>query len=160
MSDDYKIEFTNNAEEVKKALGDACKQFLIDAGQIVKSQVRDLTRTDSTNLKTSYDYQITSDSGDMAVQIGSPLQNAIWEEFGTGEYALKGNGRKGGWLIPEEKLTANAKKKLKKKIIIKGKVYYCTKGKTPSRALHFAVKNSKPIIKKMAKDVYGGVFKG
>ena len=35
--------------------------------------------------------------------IGSSDQNAIWEEFGTGEYALKGDGRKGGWWYATDK---------------------------------------------------------
>lgn len=26
------------------------------------------------------------------------MQNAIWEEYGTGEYAAGGDGRKGGWV--------------------------------------------------------------
>ena len=49
--------------------------------------------------------------------IGSSDQNAIWEEFGTGEHALQGNGRKGGWSYQDEK----------------GDWHYTT-GKKPSRA--------------------------
>ena len=35
--------------------------------------------------------------------IGNPLENAIWEEYGTGEYALKGNGRKKPWVYKDER---------------------------------------------------------
>lgn len=142
MSDNYKIEFTNNTEKIKKALGDASKQFLTDAGQIIRSQVRDLSRRKTGQLKDSFNYQLTNDKGDMVVKVGSPLENAIWEEFGTGEYALEGNGRKGGWYYEDEK----------------GEGHF-THGKTPSRALYYAIKNSKPTIESLFKEVYGGIFK-
>jgi hypothetical protein len=29
--------------------------------------------------------------------------NAVYEEFGTGEYAFNGNGRKGGWFYVDER---------------------------------------------------------
>lgn len=141
MSDDFKIEFTNNSKEIKRLLADECKQFLTDAGQIVKSQVRDLSRRKSGQLKDSFNYHITTDDGDMAVKIGSPLENAIWEEFGTGEYALEGNGRKGGWYYEDEK----------------GEGHF-THGKTPSRALYYAIKNSRSAIESRLKEL-GGVFK-
>lgn len=142
MADDFKIEFTNNAKVIKKLLNIECEQALTDCGQIVKSQVRDLSRRKSGQTKDSFDYNLTADNGDKAVKIGSPLENAIWEEFGTGEYALEGNGRKGGWYYEDEK----------------GEEHF-TRGKTPSRALYYAIKNCKNAIKSRLGKI-GGVFKG
>lgn len=142
MADDFKIELINNTDAVKEALNDQCQAFLIQAGQILKSQVRDLTRIKSGRTKNSWDYLLIVKGGDQSVQVGSPLENAIWEEFGTGEYALEGNGRKGGWSYVDEK----------------GNGHF-THGKKPSRALYYACKNAKPVIKQLFEDTVGGVFK-
>lgn len=141
MADDMKIEFTNNAKVIKSLLNSECEQALTDCGQIVKSQVRDLSRRKSGQTKDSFDYNLTTDNGDKAVKIGSPLENAIWEEFGTGEYALEGNGRKGGWYYEDEN----------------GEGHF-TRGKTPSRALYYAIKNCENAIKSRLGKI-GGVFK-
>lgn len=142
MVDDFKIEFTNNAKVIKSLLNSECEQALTDCGQIVKSQVRDLSRRKRGQTKDSFDYNLTADNGDKAVKIGSPLENAIWEEFGTGEYALEGNGRKGGWYYEDEN----------------GEGHF-TRGKTPSRALYYAMKKCENAIKSRLGKI-GGVFKG
>jgi len=36
-------------------------------------------------------------------QVGSPMEAAYWEEWGTGEHAAHGDGRKGWWIyIPDQ----------------------------------------------------------
>ena len=142
MADDFKIELINNTDAVKEALNCQCQAFLIQAGQILKSQVRDLTRVKTGKTKNSWDYSLIDKGGDQSVQVGSPLENAIWEEFGTGEYALEGNGRKGGWFYVNDD---------------NEKVF--TRGKKPSRALYYACKNAKPVIKQLFEDTVGGMFK-
>ena len=76
----------------------------------------------------------------MSVTVGSPLENAIWEEFGTGEYALYGNGRKGGWYYVDEL----------------GDGHY-THGKTTNRALHNALQTLKPQIKAAMEEQLKGM---
>ena len=71
------------------------------------------------------------DKSNMVAYVGNPLENAIWEEYGTGEYAFNDDGRKGGWVYYDE-----TKKK-----------YYHTYGKTPTRALHHAFKQNEEPIK-------------
>lgn len=142
MADDFKIEFTNNAKAIKNLLNGKCEQALTDCGQILKSNVRDLTRVKTGQTKGSFDYLLADKGSELEVKVGSPLENAIWEEFGTGEYALEGNGRKGGWYYEDEK----------------GEGHF-THGKTPSRALYYAIKNCKNAIKSRLGKI-GGVFKG
>ena len=74
-------------------------------------------------------------AGQHVATVGSPLENAIWEEFGTGEYALKGDGRKGGWFYEDEE-----------------GVGHFTHGKKPSRALHNAVTTKKAKLVKIVCD--------
>ena len=74
--------------------------------------------------------------------VGSPLENAIWEEFGTGEYALNDNGRKGGWHYKDEK----------------GKWHH-TFGKSPNRALHNSFVTLKSALIRRAEQVLKGRMK-
>lgn len=141
MSDDFKIEFTNNAKAIKNILDSDCEQALTDCAQVLRSSVRDLTRVKTGRTKGSFNYFVAKKGGDFVAKVGSPLENAIWEEFGTGEYALEGNGRKGGWAYTNEK----------------GETVF-THGKTPSRALYYAIKNCEGAIKSRLAGI-GGAFK-
>lgn len=143
MANDYKIEFTNNAEEIKKALGDAYDTWLVDSGMILRNETRALSRVKTGKTKGSVKWQIVNKNSEKAVNVGSPDENFLWEEFGTGEYALEGNGRKGGWYYEDEK----------------GEGHF-THGKTPSRALYYAIQNTLPAIKNRLRELTGGVFKG
>ena len=60
----------------------------------------------------------------------------------TGEYALEGNGRKGGWAYKDAK----------------GEWHY-TKGKMPSRAFYKAFTTTKPKIVRRAEQVIGAKMK-
>lgn len=150
------IEFIDNSVVVKRQLNDAIGKFLIEASSELVSQVARNSRVDQGQLKGSWKANI--DESTNTATIGSELENAIWEEFGTGEYALNGDGRKGGWYVPEGKLSANAKGKMQKRVI-KGKVYYFTRGKTPSRAFWKAYTSNKTKIIKRLEQVIGGKMK-
>lgn len=63
-----------------------------------------------------------SNESNIEAVIGSPLENALWEEFGTGEHSINGNGRK-GW-----------------------------KGKAPSRAFFKAYTTKKNTIIKLIQN--------
>lgn len=139
---DFKIEFTNNAKVIKRALADAQKTWLVQSAEILRDAVRDLTRVKTGKTKRSFNYYLQSKGDDLEAKVGSPDKNAIWEEFGTGEYALEGNGRKGGWVYTNEK----------------GEKVF-TYGKTPSRALYYACKSVEGALKAGFKEVLGGVFK-
>lgn len=138
---DFKIEFTDNSKIIKSMLGKECEQALNECAQILKSNVRDLTRVKTGKTKRSFDYIVEDKGNELEAKVGSPDENAIWEEYGTGEYALEGNGRKGGWYYEDEK----------------GKGHF-THGKKPTRALYFAVKNCKSAIKSRLAKI-GGAFK-
>lgn len=84
------------------------------------------------NPKGSWDTHV--DEATLEGMIGSALENAIWEEFGTGEYALNGDGRKGGWAYTDRK----------------GETHF-THGKKPNRALWNAFQTLKPKLIKRAE---------
>ena len=111
-----RVEFQDFSVQVKDALDDAVIAFLEEAGSELESQTkRNQTRVDSGETKGQWTHVV--DESKHVCTVGNPLENAIWEEFGTGEYALEGNGRKGGWAYQDEKGD-----------------WYFTHGKKPSRA--------------------------
>lgn len=72
--------------------------------------------------------------------MGSNYENTIWEEFGTGQYALEGGGRKTPWIYKGSD----------------GEMHW-TRGKRPSRALYKAFKTTLPKMKKALEQRLGGL---
>lgn len=134
----YEVKFTDNSVKVKKALADLCGQWLEEAsGELEAQTKRNQTRVDTGATKGGWTHKVTSKT---EAVVGNPLENAIWEEFGTGEYALEGNGRKGGWVYKDAK----------------GE-FHRTKGKKPLRALHKAFTANKAKLKKALQEKLKGL---
>lgn len=131
------VEFHDYSIEVKAAMEDAVIAYLHEAGSTLQRQTANNTRVGTGETAGKWDYIV--DEGERKCTIGNPLENAIWEEFGTGEYALKGNGRKGGWHYKDDE----------------GKWHH-TWGKTPTRAFHNAFVAKKAAIIKRAEQVLKG----
>lgn len=81
---------------------------------------------DTGNLSRSFLSDSYVDSAEQTAHIGSSLEYSIYQEFGTGEFALNGNGRKGGW----------------KYRALNGK-WYVTTGVKPQRMLYRAIQSKK-----------------
>lgn len=147
------VEFTDNTMQVKEQITSAINSFLYEAGGELQAQIIRNSRTDSGQTKGSYQYTVETGTNEATVYVGSNLENAIWEEYGTGEYALNGDGRKGGWYIPEGKLTAKAKAKMKKVYGKNGQVFYYTKGKQPNRPMFKAFSSLKDKLINRCQEV-------
>ena len=94
------VEFEDNRVKVKSALKNASIVYLHEACGELQAQTRRNSRVRSGQTKGSYGRKV--DEAALVAVIGSDYENAIWEEFGTGEYALHGDGRKGGWVYKDE----------------------------------------------------------
>ena len=135
------VEFYDFSIEVKAAIDDAVKAYLYEAGGEVEAQVKRNSRVGSGQLKNSWTHKVDEEKG--VCTIGSPLENAIWEEWGTGEYALHGDGRKGGWYYMDEKT---------------GKLHF-TYGKKPHRAFKRAFDSLKAPLIARAEQILKGRLK-
>ena len=91
------VQFINNSVKVKKALNDKGFAWLYDACGELEAQAKRNAKARTNQTRDSYRYVV--DEEELTGYVGSSYENAIWEEFGTGEYALNGDGRKGGWWI-------------------------------------------------------------
>lgn len=122
-----KIVFEDYTIKVKDAIDDRINAVLEECAGELESQVKRNTRVDTGKTKNSFRHKVVD--SEHAAYIGSDYENAIWEEFGTGEYALEGNGRKGGWFYVDAK----------------GDGHF-TRGKKPSRAFWNAYTSLKSKI--------------
>lgn len=133
------VQFEDYSMQVMAALDDACIAYLYEAGGELESQVKRNTRVGRTGqTKGAWQYKVDESKGECVV--GNPLENAIWEEFGTGEYALHGDGRKGGWYYQDDY----------------DGTWHHTHGKTPNRALHSAFNTLKNALIRRAEQVLKG----
>ena len=126
------VQFEDYSMKVKAALDDAGLAFLHEAAGELVSQVSRASPVDTGQLKNSWQYKV--DEGKLEATIGSPLENAIWNEYGTGEFAAHGDGRKGGWVYKDED------------------GFHFTLGKKPNRTFETAFTKLKPKIIKEAQE--------
>jgi len=132
------VEFKDYSIKVKDKINDALIAALHEAAGETVSQTARNTRVDTGQLKGSWDY--VADETKVEATIGSPLENAIWEEFGTGVQALNGNGRKTTWRYKDAK----------------GK-WYTTTGKKGTRAFFRAFEKLKNPIRKLFESKLKGL---
>lgn len=95
------IKFIDNSAVCKAKLSQMMVAFLTEVGGEIASQVTRNTKRATGKTAGSWSYIV--DKSKMTVTIGSTEQNAIYEEFGTGLYAVKGNGRKTPWRYKDSK---------------------------------------------------------
>lgn len=95
------IKFIDHSEEVKAVIADLAMGTLEEVSGELESQVKRNTKVKTGQTKNSWQHRVTKDGEGYVAAVGSDYQNAIWEEFGTGDYALNGDGRKGGWFYED-----------------------------------------------------------
>lgn len=105
-----------------------------------------LTRNDvGVDLRGSYANEVDESKGEAT--IGSPHEAAYWEEWGTGAYAVHGDGRQGWWVYVEgEHNTATSQNYYTKDeaqgiaagLRAQGLPAFATNGRQPSHTLEHA----------------------
>ena len=129
------VEFKDFRKIVLEKIHEQGETFLEEAGGVMEAQVKKNTKVASlAGGQTKGSWTHVVDPEKMEVTIGSPNINALYEEFGTGIYALHGDGRKTKWVYRTED----------------GK-FYTTVGKKPRRALFRAFENKKNLIIREAR---------
>lgn len=132
------IHIETHQEEVTEAFRQTAVAWLHEACGELVSAVRNNQRVRTGKTRQSWRYVV--DEAKLEGAVASDAENAVWEEFGTGEYALNGNGRKGGWWYVDEK----------------GQKHF-TRGKRPIRPLFKAYMALKGRIIASAQERFGGM---
>lgn len=132
------VEFQDFSIQVKWKISDRVNAALEECAGELESQTKRNSRVATGRTKNSFRHVVDDETH--TAYIGSDLENAIWEEFGTGEHALNGDGRKGGWRYKDEK----------------GEWHYTT-GKKPSRAFWRAYTSLKTAIVRRLESAMRGL---
>lgn len=108
----------NGRQKLLALLDRAEEAALNAAGEGLLSLVKENTAVDTGATRDSW----KTDMEENMIHVGSDHDNTLYEEFGTGEYAV--GGRQGGWVYHSEK------------------GFFFTRGKPPRRPLTRAWENS------------------
>ena len=130
------VEFKDFTTIVLQKIHENGEAFLEEVGGEVEAQTKRNTKVDTGKTKGSWEHIVNTKK--MEVQIGSRYKNALWEELGTGIYALNGDGRKNKWVYR----TPDGK-------------FHATVGKKPRRALYNAYNSKKNAIIDEARRRFG-----
>ena len=120
-----------DGKDFSEELEEKIATFLSEASALLEKAVKDNTPVKSGATRNAWQ-SIIEKENHRAV-IGNTMKNALWEEFGTGEYALSGNGRKDGWVYNDEN------------------GFHFTYGKPPKRCLFDAFTASRDDIIRLAE---------
>ena len=138
------IHFEDNTLKIQSAMSQAIFEFMHEAAGEIESQVKRNTSVDTGQLKNSWTHHVAGSmmAGEYTATVGSPLELAIWREFGTGEWALNGNGRKTPWRYED-----------------RFGLWHTTTGTKPERALWKAIEKLKPKLQKALESKLKGLGK-
>lgn len=128
--------FKDNSKAGKAALKNATVEWLMQACMLVEGFAVNLVPVSTSKLKQSISYQV--DQAELVGYVGANTEYAVYVEFGTGEFAENGMGRKGGWVYKDPK----------------GEWHF-TYGMAPQPFLRPAFRQSKAQVQALAKEVFG-----
>lgn len=145
----------DNSFVVKEALGKLEEKFLTEAALVIESQVKQNTEADSHQTEEHWKSYV--DVSNHESVIGNDLINAVYEEYGTGDYAMKPSRKGIPWYVPVEGYTGKKKPTYNGRVVIvsfkNGRSYYKTNGKKPRRALFKAFETKKSAIIRRAYQI-------
>jgi hypothetical protein len=163
------VEMHDYTIKVTEAMEEALIAGLHEAAGEVEARTKRNSRQDHSygDIKATALWKHQVDEGAMEAQVGSQYEAGYWEEFGTGSFALHGDGRKGWWVYVEGQDSGNggksyatreeaedAAKFLRK---VKKLEAYATNGIEPNEPLRRAFASAKPVVKAIFEDKLKGL---
>lgn len=86
------------SDEVKQNIKKVTEKAMLEACLLVEGQAKMLAPVgNSGELRDKISHNLNQQNDTIIGEVGSPLMYAIYVEYGTGEFAENGSGRKGGW---------------------------------------------------------------
>lgn len=104
---------------------------------VVESSAKTKARFDTGQLRDGISHKVKVSGSETMAHVGSNDDHAVYNEFGTGEFAEKGNGRKGGWFYVDAS----------------GKGHF-TRGMTPQPFIRPAFRENKDTSIKLIGDTF------
>ena len=161
------VKFEDNRITVKAALEDAAVAFLYEAaGEVVSQVQRNLSSEKGRwHSDQAERWQYIVDEGKLEAIVGNPMERSLWTEYGTGEFADGGKGRKGYWVYVKgegssdsppkggKEYTLEEAKRIMAMMRADGLDAHITSGQKPKRPLKKAFTKTRPKIIKRAEEI-------
>lgn len=141
MSNDFK--FVSYKDKVMSQMDATVERGMTKVLEIIKSAAKSGTAVSSGQLRNRIDYQLKKIGGQIVGVVGSPENYAIYVEFGTGEFAENGSGRKGGWVYQDP-----------------SGEWFFTWGQEAQPFMRPAFRQNKDVTKEILSKELGATFKG
>lgn len=94
------VTFKDYSLDILAELDETTIAFLHEAASEITSQAqRTCVMEDDAGKRLKGSYANNVDESKGVATVGTPLEEGYWEEWGTGEYAAHGDGRKGWWVF-------------------------------------------------------------
>ena len=148
------VEFEDYSIKVTEALNDGAIIGLYLAAAEIESEAVRTSPVGEGQLKEHWEHIV--DESNFEATIGNPLENAIWNEYGTGAWAEGPKpGRSDPWYVPVEGYAGKKRPTYNGKVVIvygkEGKKYYKTNGKKPQRTLEKAFTRKRKVAERLIK---------
>ena len=125
--------FEDYSKDVIDKINKLGVSWLEEASSVIQSQTQKNTKVKTGRTKGSWEHEV--DGYKLEAIVGSRYNNALWEELGTGIYALNGDGRKTPWVYKDANGT-----------------WHKTRGKKPRRAFYKAYNSKKNVVIRSAQE--------
>lgn len=149
------VKFEDNHIKVEAEIERRICNWLEEVAAELESQAIRNTRVNTGETKRGWGHIV--DEASLEAFVGNREENAIWEEYGTGEYAEKGGKGRNVWYVHVDQLDAKQvsdftyKYKFPIKYGKNGAVFFEIRGKEAQRMLTKAYQSTKiPAIKRFA----------
>ena len=158
------VHFTDNSVHVKKALEEAAIAYLYEAGGELEAQTKRNMPPGQWFAQQKGQWKYVVDESKKEAVVGNPMEQSLWTEFGTGEHAINGDGRKGYWVYVKgsvgstsstggKQYTLEEAKRIVAMMRADGLDAHYTKGQTAKRPLFNAFTSLKSALIRRAEDV-------
>ena len=152
------VEFQDFSVKVTEAMEEALIAGLYEATGELQARTKRNSRQGHTygDIQATALWEARVYEGTMEGQVGSTHEAGYWEEFGTGELAKHGDGRKGWWVYIEGQDSGTGGKSYPSKAEaeeaalflrrVKKLDAYATNGIEPNEPLRRAFASAKPVV--------------
>ena len=155
--------FTDNTGLVLTEIGQAAKVAMTKSGLLMASATKALTPVDTGATRDSFEHHVEVTKNEATATIGSGLMSAVYNEYGTGEFAEQAKS-KGYWIYvpgspaPHKKAKKYSLAEAKRIMAImrsNGIDAHITNGLKPKRMLRTAFAQNWDKVRKIVSDELG-----
>lgn len=137
------IEFQDNSKKAKAEIAKVSQKGMEAALLMLEASIKAGAPVSSGHLRDHIDHKTTVSGTKVTGQVGSPDMYAVYVEYGTGEFAENGSGRKGGWNYQDP-----------------SGEWFFTWGQEPQKFMRNGFRQNKNKVKEVLGKEYGASFKG